>query len=833
MFKMKHAMWAILPFAVACGDDGDSGNGGDPGPGNIVEVAQEAGGFDTLLQTATDLGLAPTLTGDGPLTVFAPNDAAFSALGDLSPVSNDVLTNIILAHVAAGELSAADITSAGTVTTVANISHTFDAGALTLRGAAIDTTDVDASNGIIHIMSDVIIPPTILEAAGELGFSELANAVGSASSATQGALAPDTLAGDMPITVFAPTNEAFGSADLSAENLDDVLGYHVVMGQVLSSDLSDGQVVTTVQGSELTVNIDGSSVTLTDARGNVINVVTPDVRTLTGVIHAIDGVLLPGEPGPGNIVEVAQEAGIFSTLLTVATDLGLADVLTGAGPLTVFAPTDTAFSALNVDFEPVSSAVLENIILAHVASGELDAATLTGEGSVDTAANISHVFDASVTPPTVRDADIETADVDASNGIIHIMGEVIVPPTIIGLVGELGFTGLAGAVGAASEAIGEALNPDTLGGDMPITVFAPNNEAFDAVDLDGADVDAILSYHVVMGQVLSTDLEDEQVITTVHGDTLTVGKTESGVTLTDARGNVVNVTTADVRTLSGVVHVVDAVLQPQGNIVQVATDAGNFETLLAVATDLGLADTLAGPGPLTVFAPTDDAFSALNVDFTPVSADVLENIILAHVASGELDAAALTAEGSVGTLANISHEFDASMNPPTVRGAAIGSADVDASNGIIHIMDAVIVPPTILAAAGELGFSELAGAVGGASPAIGEALDPDTLTGDDPITVFAPTNAAFQAANLGSENVDDVLSYHVVAGQVLSTDLPDGQPQVVPTVNGANLTIVRNGTQVMLTDGRGNNFMVETADVRTLSGVIHAINGVLLPPAVP
>jgi transforming growth factor-beta-induced protein len=837
---------AVVPLAfAACGDDEGTSNGNGPGngngngeePGNIVEVAQDAGSFGTLLQTATDLGLASTLSGPGPFTVFAPTDGAFAALQvDLSQVEDAVLANIILAHVASGELDATDLVAAGTVDTLANVTHDFDGSATppTVRGAAVETTDVDASNGIIHVMDEVIVPPTILEAAGELGFTELAGAIESSSSATQGAVAPDTLAGDMPITVFAPTNDAFAGADLSNEDLDAVLGAHVVVGQVLSSDLSDGQTIQTVQGSELTVGVDGSSVTITDARGNTFNVVTPDVRTLTGTIHAIDGVLLPGEPGPGNIVEVARAAGNFTALLQTATTLGLADTLTGPGPFTVFAPTDTAFGNLPDDLSLVDAAVLTNIVLAHVASGELDAETLTNDGSVDTLANISHAFDGSANPPTVRGAAVATPNVDASNGIIHIMSDVIVPPTILQLAGELGFTELAGAVGNASPAIADALDPDTLGGAAPITVFAPTNDAFAAADLSGEDLDAVLSYHVVPGQVLAEDLEDEQVITTVEGSELTVGIDGSNVTLTDARGNVISVSTPDVRTLSGVIHVVDGVLLPEqlGNIVDVARDAGTFSTLLNVATSLGLVPTLSGPGPLTVFAPTDAAFVDLGIDVSQVDAGIVENVVLAHVASGDLSAADLGAEGSVDTLANITHTFDNTAVPPTVRGAEVAQADVPASNGRIHAMGDVIVPPTILQLVGELGFTELADAVGNASQAIADALDPDTLGGGSPITVFAPTNAAFQGADLSGEDLDGVLSYHVVAGQALAGGLSDGD--VLNTVHGGTLTVnIDMNNNVSLTDARGNTVNVTATDVRTLSGVVHVIDGVLLPPHSP
>ncbi len=268
---------------------------GPPPPvGNIVEVAQAAGNFGTLLQTATDLGLAGILTTPGPFTVFAPTDAAFEALpADLSRVDDAILANIILGHIASGEFDAAALLLAGSVTTLAKVTHEFSL--FGIRGASVSTFDVEASNGIIHVLDHVIVPPTIVEAALENDLTELVNAIVSASLATQIAVEPDTLGGDAPVTVFAPTNAAFQAANLQGQDLDAVLATHVVPGQLLASDLTPGRIITTVGGNQLTVGSSGGVVSLTDERGNTFSVLTADIRTLNGAVHVIDGVLLPGQ----------------------------------------------------------------------------------------------------------------------------------------------------------------------------------------------------------------------------------------------------------------------------------------------------------------------------------------------------------------------------------------------------------------------------------------------------------------------------------------------------------------------------------------------------------
>jgi uncharacterized surface protein with fasciclin (FAS1) repeats len=171
-----------------------------------------------------------------------------------------------------------------------------EAAATTESGAGEDTTSgmSDAGEGEASASEQ---PETVVDvAASEESFSTLATAVDAAGLA-------GTLSGDGPFTVFAPVNDAFaalpaGTVDtlLAPENraqLTSVLTYHVVPSKVLSSDLSDGMTVTTVQGQPLTLGVQGDAVTLTDASGNTASVVQADVEAGNGVVHVIDHVLLP------------------------------------------------------------------------------------------------------------------------------------------------------------------------------------------------------------------------------------------------------------------------------------------------------------------------------------------------------------------------------------------------------------------------------------------------------------------------------------------------------------------------------------------------------------
>lgn len=299
------ALPAVLALA-GCGDDStdtpadmgstpDMGTAADMGtaPVDIVATAQAAG-LTSLLGAATTAGLADTLANGGPFTVFAPTDAAFATLGSAAPTDSGLLANVLLHHVVSGTNDSAAVTGATAFTTLANTSIAVDTMATppTIGGAALSSTlDVAASNGIVHVLDAVMVPPTIPQAVTATDdLSTLLTAVMASSQTTQ-----DALAGG-PITVFAPVNSAFTGIDLSTlsqTDIDNILTYHVVPSQVLSTDLSDGMTVTTAGGGTFTVNISGTDVTLTDAMNNVINVMTTDIRLLNGTVHLIDGVLMP------------------------------------------------------------------------------------------------------------------------------------------------------------------------------------------------------------------------------------------------------------------------------------------------------------------------------------------------------------------------------------------------------------------------------------------------------------------------------------------------------------------------------------------------------------
>jgi len=322
--KLIIAFFSIALFMTSCSSDDDNGTPTPP-PSTIIDVALE-NGLTSLAAALTATNLVSTLEGDGPFTVFAPDNAAFDVLladtgidlDNMSAAEQAAVTNILLNHVIVDEtLSAADLIAgvAGYKKTAAagpnstNLSIYFTAVADVILNGQSTVTDADkiADNGVLHIVNTVIAIPTIgTFAATNPALGDLVSAMDLADSGTP--TVPylltvfDPTAG--PFTVFAPTNSAFdnllleldptgmtGLGDLDPALVDVVLTYHILTTNVTSSQLPNGVVATL--GGDITA--DNTAFTLTDANGRVSNIVTTliDIQGVNGVVHVIDAVILP------------------------------------------------------------------------------------------------------------------------------------------------------------------------------------------------------------------------------------------------------------------------------------------------------------------------------------------------------------------------------------------------------------------------------------------------------------------------------------------------------------------------------------------------------------
>ncbi len=570
----------------------------EPALGNIVEVAEGAGTFTTLLAALDTAELTATLEGEGPFTVFAPSDEAFTAfLAEAELTADDLLADpglsqILLYHVVVGaEIGSADLT-AGPFTTGADLTAiAATEGGVAINGIDVVTADVPASNGVIHVIDGVLLPPTIAELAGYAGgFDTLLTAV------TQEGLAEPLSDAEGTFTVFAPTDTAFGdlltaleitAADLLAFELEafapyislsKVLQYHVIAGAAVESgDVEDGFVTTLAGYSLLLDTTDG--VTLNDGP----SVALADLKATNGVIHVIDGVLLPP-----NIVELAQLAGGFDVLLQAATTaefepgVTVADILSAvpavpADNSTVFAPTDDAFTALLAELEITAEDLLnlEELVLIlahHVIPGNVLSTDIT-PGFYEMADELNTVIAPNEAGDLlINDAVIGPVDIVGTNGVIHVIDKVIFASDIPTLLSyHPSFSTLVTALSTADLVGAVTFDPaSTENGQF--TVFAPTNDAFGALlaelEITAADLLAnpdladILLFHVAAEAFFSGDLTVEGVPVLGFGGSVApvVFNDDGSITIGGAQ---IDLEQVDIEAVNGVIHVLDGVMRSE------------------------------------------------------------------------------------------------------------------------------------------------------------------------------------------------------------------------------------------------------------------------------
>lgn len=421
-----------------------------------------------------------------------------------------------------------------------------------------------------------------------------------------------------------------------------------------------------------------------------------------------------GPPEVGGVVELDPR---FSTLAEAVNAAGLAGTLNGASAVTLFAPTNEAFAALLTelgitrqqllaDRDLLTTVLSYHVLPARVTRAEvpLGRAITTAQGGIFKVTSAGGTL--SITDGRNRSSTIVETDIAARNGVIHVVNRVLLPAdrNIVQTAQSLpDFTTLVQAVVAAGLV-------DALSANGPFTVFAPTNAAFAALlaelgvsaeDLlaDTAMLTRVLTYHVVPGRVLAADIVAGAPVSTLQGGSFRIG---AGNVITDARARTANIVATDVFTGNGVIHVVDRVILPlpAENIVQVAQAAPDFSILVDAVVAAGLVDVLSGPGPFTVFAPTNAAFAALlaelgvTADELLADTELLTAVLTYHVVPGRVLAADIVPGTPITTVQGSRFTISPQLviTDGRARTAGIVATDVFASNGVVHVIDRVILP---------------------------------------------------------------------------------------------------------------------------------------------
>ncbi|WP_209329977.1 fasciclin domain-containing protein [Lunatimonas salinarum] len=442
------AAFGMLAFAACSDEDNDPM---PPAEQNIVQVAQGASQFSTLVAAVQRAGLVDALSAAGPFTVFAPTNQAFIDAGvtDITAIPVEQLRDILLYHVVSGRVMSNQV-STGSVPTLLegeSLAFTVSGGTITINdGVGVISADVPASNGVIHGINSVLMPPaeeeetnTIADiVTGNENFSTLLAAV------VQANLAEVLASAEGEYTVFAPTDAAFArflednnlTAEqlLASENLVDILSYHVVAGSVPSSAVAAGS-VPSLNETPFFVSVDPEDGIWLNGSAKVE---TPDIMADNGIIHVIDYVITPPTQ---SIAEIAvgfttAENPEFTQLVGALARAELVEAVSGGidDNLTVFAPTDAAFAALyealgvegfaDIDIDVLTAVLTYHVVPARAFSQDLregaELPTLSGDNVLTVNLADLEINDSGLVPTLLN--------VHATNGVIHVIDQVIVPP---------------------------------------------------------------------------------------------------------------------------------------------------------------------------------------------------------------------------------------------------------------------------------------------------------------------------------------------------------------------------------------------------------------------
>ncbi|MEC3877880.1 fasciclin domain-containing protein [Chryseobacterium salviniae] len=307
--KVMFSFLALSLVVISCDDnDDDEMTQMDK---NIATLVSERSDLSLLRAAVTRAGLGATLSESGSFTVFAPTNDAFTSAGlgseaAINAVPVETLKNILLYHVFTQKYAASGIPSGTTELTTASNSKAYvskKSNGVYINGAMVTTADVNASNGVIHVINKVLMPPAgniVQVAQGNSNLSFLVAAVVRASEGSTNVAS--VLSTTNGLTVFAPTNQAFinagftSIASIQAANpntLASILTYHVISARVFSSDLTEGATPATLNGANVTITLSGGAKVKGNGNPSASNITSTDIMATNGVVHVIDRVLLP------------------------------------------------------------------------------------------------------------------------------------------------------------------------------------------------------------------------------------------------------------------------------------------------------------------------------------------------------------------------------------------------------------------------------------------------------------------------------------------------------------------------------------------------------------
>ena len=412
----------------------------------VVDIVVESEDHTLLEAAVVEAGLVDALSAEGPFTVFAPTDAAITALVEALEITAEELLampnlgDILQYHVVAGAAMSGDLMDGQEIETLlgANVTVSLMDMGVFINDAQVTGADINATNGVVHVIDAVLLPPApVTTTVVDIVVNSEDHTLLEAAVIEAGLV--DALSAEGPFTVFAPTDAAITALvealEITAEdllalpNLGDILQYHVVAGAAMSGDLMDGQEIETLLGENVTVTINMDGVFINDAQ-----VTVADIEADNGVVHVIDAVLLPPAPVTTTVVDIIVNSEDHTLLEAAVIEAGLVDALSAEGPFTVFAPTDAAITALIEALEITAEDLLAlpnlgDILQYHVVAGAAMSGDLTDGQEIETLLGSNVTVTINAEGVFINDAQVTVADIEADNGVVHVIDAVLLPPT--------------------------------------------------------------------------------------------------------------------------------------------------------------------------------------------------------------------------------------------------------------------------------------------------------------------------------------------------------------------------------------------------------------------
>ncbi|SFZ93435.1 Uncaracterized surface protein containing fasciclin (FAS1) repeats [Flaviramulus basaltis] len=468
----------LVLLITSCNDDDDVlSQQLSENPQNISEIIAGNSELSTLSSALVQVGLDSILSTTTTYTVFAPNNDSFSGV-DVSALTEEQLTNVLLNHVLStvtpdfiSTMSTGYLTSMAAGPGETNLSfYTNTSAGVTLNGmgAVVDnSSDFGATNGILHVVDGVLMPPTIVDhALANPDYNSFAQAI-ELAGLTDVLSDSDPDSDNYPFTLFAPNNAAmeylmtqlngaFGYstlADIPVDVLQEIIQYHVIAGANTLAEDVDGTSQTSMQGESFSI----SGTVIDDASYNNGNIILTDVQGVNGIVHGTDKVLLPNTifqdilGATLNIVERCDDRG-FTSFLAAVEKAGMTDILATTEDLTLFAPNNDAFIALFLltnnfesldDFDtPEDIQLLTDLLNYHLYNGQLMVGDLVNDSSITTIYGDTFTVDLTGDNPRLKPSfadaipsGLVNGNIGATNGIVHEINRVMIPDALLSNLG--------------------------------------------------------------------------------------------------------------------------------------------------------------------------------------------------------------------------------------------------------------------------------------------------------------------------------------------------------------------------------------------------------------